>query len=272
MNPPSPVSLPTLCRQRLAEQHVDVNDPAQFEERVIHAVERNLAGGRFQRLAAGYPREHPLTLTAYIDRVIVNTEQAHPRLQALETCDRAAWEQLYTWLARRAIAMLRSWRSSQDTQRDAADFAQQTCLVIFAKPFPCDISFEAWATTILKHLILERYRRSPDALNRAPHLASLDMPASRNDDTDTVLGEQLASTQALDDFDKIENRLILLDAIEQLKSEAQRSVILATWLNEQDDDEIARRLGKSTQAVYNLRGRALARLKEILAKPPRKKS
>jgi DNA-directed RNA polymerase specialized sigma24 family protein len=41
-------------------------------------------------------------------------------------------------------------------------------------------------------------------------------------------------------------------------------VIQDTFLRELDDAQIARRLGKSKQAVYNLRHRALARLQKIL--------
>lgn len=61
----------------------------------------------------------------------------------------------------------------------------------------------------------------------------------------------------------------MLDAIEQLRSKAQREIIIRTF-EELSDAQIAQQLGKSKQAVYNLRHRALARLKEILSEPTRK--
>lgn len=260
-----------LCRKRIEKTKHTSTDPARFERRIIRSVEQNLASGRFQRLASNRSRTHPLKLEKYIDQVIVCACEEETRLEALEHGDATAWEQLRILLTRRAMVIIHQWRPHADILGDAADFAQQTCLIIYHKIYPCDVAFEAWATTILRHNISERYNRSRDALDRDSHPDSLDN-SSAHDETGSTLSELLANDQSLAPFEKVENQMVLFDAIDQLRSPAQRYVIIATYLDEKDDAEIARYLGKTKQAVYNLRDRALAKLNEILRDPTRKKS
>ncbi len=267
---PAP-SLRARCRKCIAKTKFNPNDPIRFEDLIVRSVEHNLASGRFQRLASSRSRTHPLELEDYIDRVVACACEESARLEALENGDSTAWEQLFFLLTRRAVAIVRQWRPIADIFGDAADFAQQACIIIYHKTYPCDVAFEAWATTILRNLISERYNRSRDALDRDGHPDSLDATAS-HDESGSTLGELIADGQSLAPFDQVENLMVLLDAIDQLRSPAQKYVIIATYLEEQDDAAIARRLGKTKQAVYNLRERALAKLHEILTNPPRKKS
>ena len=65
-------------------------------------------------------------------------------------------------------------------------------------------------------------------------------------------------------FERIENQLLLLDAIAQLPSEAQRQVILLSFFYDWESAQIAEALDKTPQAVYNLKHRALRKLREIL--------
>jgi RNA polymerase sigma factor (sigma-70 family) len=120
-------------------------------------------------------------------------------------------------------------------------------------------------TTILKNLVLAHYTRNGDVLNQPTAPESLDAADRMIASTGNPLGELLADTHALAPFEKIENQTVLLNAIAQL-SPTQRQVIQDTFLRELDDAQIARRLGKSKQAIYNLRHRALARLQQILAR------
>jgi RNA polymerase sigma factor (sigma-70 family) len=160
--------------------------------------------------------------------------------------------------------MVHHFRDGTDAWEEALNFAQETCLIIFEQRYPFDVSFEVWATKILKNLILARYTRGKDILDRRQRLESLDAETSEGGDS---LQEVTPDTRSLVPFEKIENQTLLLNAMAQL-SPIQRQVIQDTFLRELDDAQIARRLGKSKQAVYNLRHRALARLQQILARQP----
>lgn len=264
-------SICTLCRKRIAALRATSDDPIHFENRITRLVEENLANGRFHRLAASQSRQQPLTLASYVDSVIFHCCREHGRIQGLENGDATEWNRLRDFLLRRAVPMVQRFRSGTNILVAALDFAQQTCLVIFDERYPFDVSFDAWATTILKNLILAHYTRSPDVLNRLHPPESLDEPRTTDDGSRPLLGELVPDALSLASFEKVENQIVLLDAIDQLRSPAQRRVILETFLEELDDAQTARRLGKSKQAVYSLRHRALARLKEILSESQRKK-
>ena len=253
----------TLCRKRIANTSFTPSDPIRFEQLIVHSVERSLTNGRFQRWNANRSRAQRLTVRAYVDRVIEQAHEEFERVIALEEKDSAAWTQLQTLLTHRAAAIIRQSRPTADIFADAAEFAQQACLVIYHTTYPCDVAFDAWATIILKNIIFERYARSPDALDRNVHPDSLDAPVS-HDETGLTLAELIPNSQLLAPFAQVEDRMVLLEAIDQLQSRAQRKVIIAAFLEEQDDAQIARRLHKTKQAVYNLRDRALAKLYEIL--------
>ncbi len=261
-------SIRTLCRQRIAALRNSGDDPRPFENWVVRRVEENVASGRFQRLAAGRATRRPFNVADYVDLVICHAHREGARLRALEAGDPVAWNRLRDSLYRRACRMTRHFRNGSEASAEAWDFAQQTCLVIFSQRFPCDVSFDAWATTILKNLILVHYSRSPDVLNQHRPPASLDAPVVE-DGSVCLLDELLASPQSLVPFEKVENQALLLAAIDKLRSAAQRQVILWTYFDQLDDGQIARRLRKNKQNVYNLRRRALLRLKRILAQPSR---
>jgi len=252
-------SLRRLCRQRLALLHRTLPTPVS-EEQIFQIIQTNLSNGRFQRFAAHRSRRHPFTLADYIDLVLLQFSREHERLALLEKDDSAEWQRLDKLLAHRAWRIVRHFRDGTDAWEEALNFAQETCLIIFEQRYPFDVSLEVWATKILKNLILARYTRSKDILDRRQRLESLDAETSEAGDS---LQEVTPDTRSLVPFEKIENQTLLLNAMAQL-SPTQRQVIRDTFLRELDDAQIARRLGKSKQAVYNLRHRALARLQKIL--------
>jgi RNA polymerase sigma factor (sigma-70 family) len=250
----------TLVRQRIQT----LQQPLQFsEERVVRIVRNNLARGRLERFA-GNSSPAPSTLGNYIDRILSYVCLEQSRILALEIGDRGAWLQLRDYLMRRASRMFERLSHREPTGL-AADMANQVCLIVFEEPFPFDVAFEAWITVILKNLILARLTRSTDALDRKHRIDSLDVFRKSEGGEAVALSDLVGDDKSLAQFEKADNRIILQQAIEHLPSAPQRLVIQYSFLDQLDDDEIARRLGKSKQAVYNLRQRALVRLKEILS-------
>lgn len=258
-------TLQNLCRKRIATLIPSLRITARFERTVIRLVQRNLDNGRFERFASYRSRQKPLAIANYVDIMVYHVSRELDRVDALEKGDVQAWHELYRLLEQRADRMILRLRDARTASQQAPEFANETCAIIFENRYPFDISFDAWATTILNRLILARYTRSTDILDRQGPFASLDDPPRSNQDGFS-LGESLPDGQSLAPFDKIENLMFLQDTLAHLQSAQQRKVIEYTYLDELDDETIAKRMGKSKQSIYNLRNRALIRLKHIFQK------
>jgi RNA polymerase sigma factor (sigma-70 family) len=259
----------------------------EFVARITDIVRRNLASGRAGRVMAEATKRAtagrglPIAGTdadsglwaigdhfeAYVDRVIACFLEEHHRVEGLAAQDQAAWTALFEQLANRATHMLLRMRmSAARAANEASDFAQKTCEIIFCHPFPYDVSFDAWATLILRNQILHRYTRSRDLVDREPQTLSLDQPGRSNAHGNFSLYDLLNGGTDAAAFESVEVQEWLLQAVARLRSRAQQQVIVDTFFYDLPDDEIARRLGKSRQAVHNLRHRALRHLRGILIK------
>ncbi len=254
----------SVCRKRIAAQCDRDTNARQLVDKIGPLVAKNVANGRFRRLAAGQSNRGAFTPSDYVDCVILNVRREQDRVDALATGDVAEWNRLLDLLRRRAYSMAARFRPSAEAFVEASDFAQQALAIIFSQPYPFDVAFDAWATTILKNLVLEHYTRSPDVLNRNTAPSSLDAPTQSDDSTTSSLGEMLANPDSLAPFEQVENQSLLFEAISKLRSKAQQKVIVWSFIEQWDDARIARQLGKSRQTVYNLRRRALIRLRDII--------
>lgn len=221
-------------------------------------------GSRGESITPPPPLHPSAQLEAYVDRVIATYLREHDRVEALAAKDGVAWTELSGQLTDRAYHMLLRWQvPAAKAANEAEGCAQQACEAIFGEPFPYDVPFDAWSGRILVNLILQRYTRSKDLMDQNPGVLSLDQPGRGDARDDVSLHEFLVDESAESAFESIAVREWLIQAIAGLPSEAQRQVIIDTFFYELSDDEIARRLGKSKQAVYNLRHRALGHLRRI---------
>jgi len=259
---------------RLASPLPEASSAADVE-RIMAIVIRNIASGRAARVmatssaAAGFSSPDLLPgddlvvpLQRYIDRVASFFFQERQRVDGLAAGEEAAWTQLQTTLTERAMHILA--RLPASAAHDAADFAQETCAIIFEQTFPFDVPFDAWAALILRNQILARRTRSRDPSDRDPDLASLDQPKMAEADPPFSLYDLVSDASKIDDFARVEVQEWLLTAIARLPTEPQRQVIIGSYFYEWSDEEIAARLSKTRQAVYNLRHRALCFLKKLL--------
>ncbi len=260
-----------LCQRsihRLAPSSPEVVSAADVE-RMMTIIIRNIASGRAARVMTLSSTPTPqmgddpvAPLQRYVDRVAFFFIKERQRVDELAAGEEAAWMQLQASLTERAARMLA--RLPASAAHDAADFAQETCEIIFGQPFPFDVAFDAWATLILRNQILTRRTRSRDASDRNPDLASLDQPGTTRSAPSFSLHELLSDEAHANEFARVEVQEWLLAAIANLPTESQRWVIIGSFFYDWNDDEIAARLAKSRQAVYNLRHRALRYLHKIL--------
>ncbi len=256
----------SLCRERIGIVLGAPSEDPLFEDRLCQIVHQNISSGRFKRYNSARAKEHQVTLAKYIERIIPFLHQEDARMQRLRRGDHDEWARLENFLSRRASSLISRLLRETRSEDRAHDFAQRACEIIFRtrRPYPFDVPFAAWVTTILKNEILKCYIRSREPMDRVGLVDSLEEPRSLPNGQTSALGELLPSEDASAAFDNAEDQMVLVGAIARLQSALQRDVISLTFIDGLGDDQIAKRLGKSKQAVYNLRNRALERLKEIL--------
>jgi RNA polymerase sigma factor (sigma-70 family) len=229
----------------------------------------NASSGRLARVMVTSRRAQELTLDAlddYSGRIVTHYLQESRRMTALMTGDQVAWRNLRHWLASRAHAMLQRQLTSAAAAPDPNDFAQEACVTLATRlsSYPYDAPFDAWTTRVLHNIILARFQRGRDLLDRDPAVASLDRSIkSTTPDSDSLLQLVQDPSQA-DALEIVALRQQIWHALEQMQSKAQRAVIIYTYFYELPDVEIGARLGKETNNVAQLRRRALQRLKQIL--------
>lgn len=245
---------------------------------VDEIIARNLKSGRAGKVSRQWrsetspPDPEPTTeqLRRYRDRVETIYRHMHEFIEALHRGDDESWRQLWEQLHNTAYSMLlRLGRDNAEATDLASEFVQQTCETVYYSQFPYDVSFDAWINTILRNHILQRFTRSREFLDRRLHIGSLDEMQEMGDHTMPALGSHPEGGQLSppDFFTQMENRMALLDALEQLSSQARQEVILYTYFYGWEDEEIAIHLNKTKNAVHALRHRALKQLRGLLDDP-----
>jgi RNA polymerase sigma-70 factor, ECF subfamily len=227
-----------------------VTDPASDEIRSIVAA--NIRSGRFARVSAYAGRT--LTLTEYSEQTARHYRHSHPFVALLQRGDAEAWGLLWKRLYDAAYALLvaRGWNAEQAHAR-AEEAVQEACLNISNKPYPYDCSFEAWAITIVRNCLRGRQPAPLDRPNTSVMLASV-------------------ADQAVDALAALDDHLLLVDALFRLESRAQRQVIICLYFDDLSPAQTAQKLGRTVQAVYNLKARALAQLRTLLDDDPSRSS
>jgi RNA polymerase sigma factor (sigma-70 family) len=209
-------------------------------------VAENLRRGRAQK---GQNRHR--SLTAYVQLVAQTVRSELAQTQLLEANDDQAWIKLHRTLRLRAyLQLLKLGVDHYEAYDRANDLAQDACAAILAGQYPSDVPHAAWAQRILRNLVLQQLFRSSDLLDNR-HITILSLPSERNgNDQEPV--DSLASEV----LERVDQRQMLERALRHLPSEAQREV-LRSDLEGLSDEEIAAHTGRSVQAVYNLRHRAI---------------
>lgn len=232
-------------------------------EAVRNILVTNFSRGRLQ-YAVGKSREATEVpepeLKDYGRRVAKHYWVEHARVAGLEAGEREHWQALRELLRvyTQHILRKRTDLCYVRCRELAEEYAQEACHQIFEARYPFDVPFEAWSKRIALNCILKRQQRSRDLLDQGTFI--------QTDVESPILSLFVdLSFSEYNPFEYVDWRLILLDAIEQLSSEAQRRVILLGFFYGWSDEDLSKDLDRSRQAVYNLRDRALKALHSILS-------
>ncbi len=93
------------------------------------------------------------------------------------------------------------------------------------------------------------------------HYVSLDTPLSSEGESAATIGDLIGSDK--DDYQNVDNRLDLEEALDQLKEE-EKTVLLLAYHNGRSQRDIADQLGVSQMSVSRIQKRAIEKLKLLL--------
>lgn len=97
------------------------------------------------------------------------------------------------------------------------------------------------------------------------HYVSLDLPLSSEGESAATIGDLIGSDE--DDYQNVDNRLDLEEALAQLKAE-EKAVLLLAYHNGKSQRDIACQLGVSQMSVSRIQKRAIEKLKRLLEQRP----
>ncbi|MCI0649918.1 MAG: RNA polymerase sigma factor [Chloroflexi bacterium] len=233
-----------------------VEEEPELAAAVRPIIFTNLAECRLQRFLNSGTVSTP---GEYIHRVVIfYKEWRHYLRQVQVEKDPEVWDDLLAKLQRWAYAFLgrRGIPPGPERVQMAVDCAADAGSRLVRLRFPFDSHFDAWACLVVQRLCLQHL----GGLKNHNALPYRDLEA---------LDEWLkawSKTTVLDQTRLVELSLDLLQAIEQLGSEARKQFILLYYGEQKTFDEIATLMGKSKNALYKLHSDALKELGKILTK------
>lgn len=243
-----------LWRYKLEEALTGLpeGDYGSLLPKIREVVFANLQNGRLQRFME---RDGSHTLSDYVRQVARTVKNELEGIERLAAKEQSAWVVQHKHLRAKAyFYLMRLGVDHYEAYQRANDFAQAACEDIFKARYPMDVPYTTWVQTILRNRILQEMWRKPDLLDVKTAL----VPFEEDD------GVEPADPITRDQMGEAEDREVLQWAITQLPSDAQRAVIQLT-LTGYTDEEIAAQMGRTVQAVYNLRHRALQEIKSLVA-------
>ncbi|MGM0883117.1 MAG: sigma-70 family RNA polymerase sigma factor [Bacillota bacterium] len=93
------------------------------------------------------------------------------------------------------------------------------------------------------------------------HYVSLDTPLSSEGESAATIGDLIG--EDTDDYQTVDDRLVLEEALEHLKEE-ERTVLMLVYNNGKSQRDIAEQLGVSQMSVSRIQKRAIEKLKSLL--------
>jgi len=272
-----PEQLACLSRQSLETYWKDHALQLSSSQRSQHVaivqelLEHNFAKGRWQQvMRKEFPfRDLDAAIQAYANRVAAGYEEQHTRVEPLQQGEAKAWTTLRCWLEKCARSRLQRqfYLEGENLQYEVEELVQDTCEAILTTYFPYDVIFEAWVSCILHNLIRRHYRAAKvrHCITFADMMAETLSPGGPNAEEQEWEWEFPDPCQPLESW---ELHNLFEDLLAQLPTEEQRQVTRLTYILGWDAEAIATQMGKTRQAVYNLRNRGLTNLQCLLSASP----
>lgn len=241
---------------------VDGGETSRRAARIITGNRGRISGDPPTDPATGVPDAH-------VDAVLRTLLAEGPRIAALRAGDDVAWAAMLALVARRVRARLRRIHAAGALPAPFDDLVDDLTLRCVARiwerldAYPFDTPLDAWVSRFVRYEV-STVRRSAAFRHRA-RARSLDGPLNPGAPDTRTLGDALPDGRAARAAERLDARLAVEAGLSTLPPD-QREVV-RRGLAGQTAADAARAMGRTRNAVYVLRHRAIAALRAFVTPP-----
>ena len=234
-----------------ALQEVGAQKGEEFCDRIRPIIIRNMDRGRVNFYLQDNSQA---TCQDFVNRVAEIYENLSPYMEQLQIeKSTEVWGPLYENLQKLAYSVLlrRGLLPGEDTYQIAIDSATDAAVALLQAQFPYDTDFDPWVYYFVKFACLKQIRTAMRAARR--------------------IAEQIFQDDLLDWSinvdDQMDDRELNVDLVNALHKMAdnRRQVLSLRYNHGLAFEEIAKRMGKSDNAVNQLHHNAIKQLHDLLA-------
>lgn len=230
----------------------------QLLQTISSLLHRSLESGRAQRVLGEDPDDE--TCYEYVEKVINHYQQYHALVICLERGETEAWSDMTKKMAGWANKYFMKHNIHGPLRKKCVEEAVPNAVLAYLTgTYHYDTDFDAWCCVLVQN-VCRKYIHDQLHPNRTPPKNMISY-----DKFESML-EALADNNEINSQRQRELRSVLLDAIEQLSSEARRELIVRYYFLGFSFKEIAEKRNSTMTATYKMHFDALKELKEILDK------
>ena len=261
-------ALSLQCQRRIEAYRLHMNhwgrdfDQEALAAKVVRQVERNR-----HRLPSSPPPDSQTGIPdSYIDDIIRSLIEEGPWVQALLARESQAWARLLALIEKRMWSNLSSYRhvlmSAAPIEMLVEDMTNYCANVVWRSlsRFPYDTRLEAWVSALVAFEV-STFRRSAD-FKRNHKVRSLERSLLPGPE-EITLADVLPDQGADHAFERLDAELTIAAGLKLLSPDQQEVVL--RQLRGQTTEDIAREMGRTREAIHQLRHKAVTKLRGFLA-------
>jgi DNA-directed RNA polymerase specialized sigma24 family protein len=236
-------------------QQVNIQN-ARLSQTISTLLHRSVEYGRAQK-ALGENPDHT-ACREYIENVVNYYQEYNSLVTHLERGDTETWLE--------AIKKIQMWANGYFMGRNIYGRLRKKCveecvpnavMAYLSSSYYYDTDFDAWFCVLVQN-VCRKYIKEQHHPNNTVQTQALSY------DKFEFLLEALADKNEINSRKLSELRSILLEAVEQLSSNARRELIIQLYFSDYSFKEIAARMDKTLNAAYKVHFDALNELRDIL--------
>jgi RNA polymerase sigma factor (sigma-70 family) len=227
-------------------------------EKITHQIRPILSANLDRGRIHGFTEDKIERIPEYVERVFRIYTELNVYIHGVQIeRSTVVWEPLFkqiqAWTYR--FFLSKNFYPGEATQEIASGRATEAAIHLLSAYFPYDTDFGPWVYVIVRHTCLKWIEKETGG-SVVPSQNIVEIDETLDNLEDPAFLEQMEQADLAGD---------LLDAVAKLSNE-RRQVIELFYFNDLSPEEIAKKMGKSVGAIYNLKFNALNDLRKILNK------
>lgn len=242
--------------QALDQRHLE---DEQLHHKILVVLHRSVEYGRANRVLGDNPDNN--ACDEYVAQIITHYEKHHFLVTCLEKGETEAWALVMEKIQRWASGFLKRQGIHGNLRKSSVkECVTNAVLAYLSGVYHYDTDFDPWLCVLVQNVCL-KYIKEQRHPNQIQQEEAISYEQSRFP-IETLIDGGASHSQQLKDI-----RLMLLEAIEGLSSEARKELILLYYFHGYSFKEFASKTNRTLNAVYKLHFDAINELRENLDKP-----